>query len=862
MDNVELLSGKLGISKEKVDDLLKLKEVSPLRFGETWAKVQGKEHKKQNEIIADDRHVRLILGGNRCLPFYEKVLCGDGSWKEIKDVQVGEVIKDGEGKDTVVVRKINSGTQPVYRLSFHNGGKIDATLNHEFPAAYRHDGVVKKRTVKELLDRGEVSVSKKAKLQSTVIQHEERKDLLLDPYLMGVLLGDGGFRKWGYSYSDGDVEVIDRVAEILEKIGAELRYRGRYTYAIIFPDRVTGQPTILEQEVRGCGLENVLDGDKFIPDKYKYSSVNQRLAVLAGLIDTDGSKDEFVSKSEALANDFAEIVRSLCGYATVSKTQKSCVYKGERKWGTYWRVYWRLDQELPLTCKEKQTFVSDFCKSRRYDYRILQSIDYIGDFETYDLTVLADNHCFIAGDWIVTGNSGKTFCAMRLAAMYLLDDYHYTGRRGEEVIRDLGPGKDIWVFSESFELQETTTQPTLLDLIPEEEIEEMVYRKGRVVKSFRIKSTGKMVTFKSYEQGRAKVQGAGLRAVFMDEEPPKEIFEELLTRRAAGVDLDVFISMTPVEGMSWVYHTLYQSDDKESIGVHIMGWDDNPWLTEKQKKELLNVYRAMGMSDDEIEMRRSGKFISLTGLVCDWYNPHKNLRDVNSMPLNKCSHYRVFDFGHSDYSVALFAAFDAKGNCYVYDGINEKGLTPETFAATVKSHSMDFHYIRSWGDSANAEWIATLNDKGIRTKPVKKMRKKRLQDNKMAEIKGTSQSVSWQRALTDVMRKFGDVQEGTGEPKLYIADHLRQYDDRSNKEVHWLEQQFMQLRWAEKRTRDGKEVTSRWDDTRKYGHHFDGIAALSYLLYMYEYTQESRGKSARLQLPAWEDKLLYNDGVI
>ena len=124
---------------------------------------------------------------------------------------------------------------------------------------------------------------------------------------------------------------------------------------------------------------------------------------------------------------------------------------------------------------------------------------------------------------------------------------------------------------------------------------------------------GSSLVFKSYEQGREKFQGVGKRLIWFDEEPPQDIWEEAFVRVEAGTPLDIVLTMTPINGMTYIYDTVYLADNPD-IFVITAGWKDNPWL---EKEQIARMSR--GLSDATLEVRKEGRFVRKTGLVNGWW---------------------------------------------------------------------------------------------------------------------------------------------------------------------------------------------------------------------------------------------------
>lgn len=207
-----------------------------------------------------------------------------------------------------------------------------------------------------------------------------------------------------------------------------------------------------------------------------------------------------------------------------------------------------------------------------------------------------------------------------------------------------------WVCSVSYKLQPAGCQEKILHYLPESEIADISYlRKVENIISQIILKNGKTITFKSYEQGRKDFQSAGIGWIWYDEEPPKDIWQEGSMRQSAGVTLYRWLTMTPVEGMTWVYHDLYipwREGRLPSMQLIEVGWDDNPHLTESQKAQM-----AEGLTADELEVRKSGKFVRPSGSVYKEWNlaNYKPIAYDPYLPLHV-----TWDFGVNDPTVMIW----------------------------------------------------------------------------------------------------------------------------------------------------------------------------------------------------------------
>ena len=113
------------------------------------------------------------------------------------------------------------------------------------------------------------------------------RDLPVDPYLLGALLGDGCFRQKMVLFSTRDEEMVAAVRATIPAT-CDLRPAG-----LDWGIRRRGHSgrNAMREKIEALGLGELLSGDKFVPDEYLFAAPGQRLALLQGLCDTDGTVD-------------------------------------------------------------------------------------------------------------------------------------------------------------------------------------------------------------------------------------------------------------------------------------------------------------------------------------------------------------------------------------------------------------------------------------------------------------------------------------------------------------------------------------------------------------------------------------------
>lgn len=194
-------------------------------------------------------------------------------------------------------------------------------------------------------------------------------------------------------------------------------------------------------------------------------------------------------------------------------------------------------------------------------------------------------------------------------------------------------------------------------------------------------TNGSFLEFMSYEQEVEKFAGTSRHVTWFDEEPPEDIFNECILR-LVDTDGSYWITMTPLIEMSWTKDRIYDPwvNGDRSIYVLEVNTEQNPYI----KIEALDRL-TRGLSEEERAARRSGTYISHTGLVYDRnsFNPAPVLDGGNVIedPLTdyevwaqykKFGHFVMMDHGLHNPTCFLFACFDHDGRIIIYDEIYER----------------------------------------------------------------------------------------------------------------------------------------------------------------------------------------------
>jgi phosphate starvation-inducible PhoH-like protein len=267
----------------------------------------------------------------RSQPVFTPVLTPDG-WRPIGELQVGDLIIGSNGEPTPVLGVYPQGERDVYRVTAQDGASTLCCGEHLWTVRTASD---KRRgkpwrvlETQEMIGNLRAAHARRYELPllSAPVCFPER-EVPMDPYALGLLLGDGCITgSITPGFTTADPELISALEGALP--GVRSRHRGRHDHLL---NRVPapGEPgsrTVNPgtQTLRAMDLPGSRSCSKFVPDDYLYNSAEVRLALLQGLLDTDGGpvtqadrtcRIQYTTTSIQLRDDVIALVRSLGGVA-------------------------------------------------------------------------------------------------------------------------------------------------------------------------------------------------------------------------------------------------------------------------------------------------------------------------------------------------------------------------------------------------------------------------------------------------------------------------------------------------------------------------------------------------------------------
>ena len=363
-------------------------------------------------------------GGGKALPNSTLIPMFDGTWKTVGEVKVGDKLIDRYGKPTTVLQIYPQGYKRVYEVSFKDGRTALCNDEHlwSYNTATQRGNKLYTKTLREIINEG-------AKLNykttdgawkylvpvNEAVQYAQ-KDLKIDPYIMGLMIGDGSFRQHdsnkALQFSSNDTELIESIERIMNW-GSLKGSEHNYTYYFYNID--TKQNVYVEHFLKDYPeLLNTYATNKSIPDDYLYSSVEDRWALFQGLMDTDGSIDNkgccsFSTTSDKLAQQMRQLCLSLGLKVSVRLDERMDKYTN----GYCYDItimsrpedkcnFFRLSRKVAIV----EAYLNNGKRKEANTHNAIVNIEDLGyDEEMTCFYVDNNEHLFLTEDYIVTHNT-------------------------------------------------------------------------------------------------------------------------------------------------------------------------------------------------------------------------------------------------------------------------------------------------------------------------------------------------------------------------------------------------------------------------------------------------------------------------
>lgn len=379
--------------------------------------------------LSDDvpsRKLDLYTGGGKLQPLDSPIKI-PGGWSTMGEMEVGTIVTAWDGTPTKVTGVFPQGLNVVYEVECADGRKTRAGPEHLWKV-FIANGQPGKRwrilntvQLKWYVEREQ----SRTYIPLCVSEQIDDVDLVMDPYILGVILGDGSSSGSSLTVTKLDEDLFEELAARMPS-GMVIKVRDHKTRAFVKgEDNTTGVNTLVRQ-LETLGLRGKRAWEKVIPDVYLNASHTQRLELLNGLLDTDGyvsAMDQpdsqrksgsvsYSTTSYRLARGVQYLVRSIGGIAKITPKQKYFTYKGEKKEG---RPAWQVNIRHPTPsilfkiARKKSRCADDGQYSEGLKLRVV-SVEPVSAVETQCISIEHPDRLYITDDFIVTHN---TFSALK-----------------------------------------------------------------------------------------------------------------------------------------------------------------------------------------------------------------------------------------------------------------------------------------------------------------------------------------------------------------------------------------------------------------------------------------------------------------
>jgi phage terminase large subunit len=687
---------------------------------------------------------RFIInqGGSRCHGKDTLIRMYDGTLKKVQDIVVGDKVASMDGMSFNTVIETHSGIDDMYLIKQCKGKSYTVNKNHILclkqtrPKPYKKyvaNGVRKEFfdaeydkekihyfTAEEYSKLSDRTRRMYCGFKNTFIELD-KKELPIDPYYLGLWLGDGT-STFGGQITTADKEIVDYMDDFRED-DTYLWYDNKYTYSI--RSTTFNKQTELSKEFYKLNLIK----NKHIPSDYIYTCYEDRLKLIAGLIDSDGTCNR--RRTLSFTNTNKKIVEGLYELLMISgfytRGIRNSISKMKRKDGSVYEVptydiefnhpdFKDLNKYIKL--KRKRVVKNRYENFNMYNTKI--ESEFIGQGEYFGFTLDKDPH-YKLEDGTITHNSSKTYSILQLLVILCLTT----------------PKLSCSIVRKSFPSLRGSVMRDLFEIIKELNIYKVSnHNKTEHIYKF---DNGSFIEFFSVDDDQ-KVRGRKRDVCYINEgnELTFEEFNQLNMRTTKSM----FIDFNPSDTESFLYGLI---SNENSILIKST-YKNNPFLSKSIVEEIENL---INVSPEYYRIYCLGERATLTTRVYTHFKQY-----VDEMYNIDEVHYGL-DIGFN-HPMALVESKFIDNRVYVKELIYESGLTTNDLIMKMELIGIDKKR-NIWVDSARPDVIEDLRRKGFKAFPADKAVKEGIDSVKSMEVFVHIESVNlWKEYKTYSYKTDGD----------------------------------------------------------------------------------------------------------
>lgn len=334
-------------------------------------------------------------------------------WRRMGLIRPGDYVISRDGSSTKVEDVYPQGELQLYWVTFADGRKVEVCGEHLWESFYVNTSENTRWQVRNTLEMKRLIQMPNPRVYIPLIEPEDLPEqaVPVDPYLLGVAIGDGSLSQGYVNLCFPDQFIADEITKVLPAHLEIKGVEGKCLYVVRRKERGVGDEDV-KRGLFDLGLMGCLAADKFIPAEYLQGSIEQRLHLIQGLMDTDGTVQKsgsltYSTVSEELAKNVQYLVRSLGGLACIRPRQTYFTHKGEKKAG-------QLCYEVDI----RHTKPSEFLRLPRKRDRVNDDNQYSKDLKLRVMSIepsrVAEATCisvdhpeklYVVQDFIVTHNT-------------------------------------------------------------------------------------------------------------------------------------------------------------------------------------------------------------------------------------------------------------------------------------------------------------------------------------------------------------------------------------------------------------------------------------------------------------------------
>jgi len=346
-------------------------------------------------------------------------------WRRLGDLTVGDLVFTASGTPTKIIGVYPQGKVPTYKIKFNDNTQTMACQDHLWVIRSSHNKsrknpwkVVTTKDLPPIIHR-HIHIP-----MCDPVEYQHR-DLPVDPYVIGALLGDGGLTLKGtIIITIAEDEILDRISRSLPgTMSLHKVSNSKFAYIISNGQKGRRTPNVVKNYLDSVGLLGLKSHEKFIPREYLQADIKQRIDLLRGLMDTDGyigkaHTSTFTTTSPRLASDFCELIQSLGGTAKIHN--KSPFYRDAQGNKIYCKTAYNVNIKLPFCpfylSRKTERYVDERTLQKQA-HRLIESVEYIGEVESVCIRVEDESQLYLTENFIVTHNS---HVASRIGIWYFM----------------------------------------------------------------------------------------------------------------------------------------------------------------------------------------------------------------------------------------------------------------------------------------------------------------------------------------------------------------------------------------------------------------------------------------------------------